>query len=95
MTLRMSPENAELHRDMVARIGAIVVGRHLYDTTQGLGGAHPMGCPVVVLTHRPPAETPSDQFFPDLADDAPLLLDGAEVTVGTGVTHVRYRVRQS
>lgn len=62
MTLRMSPDNAAFWRDMVARIGAIVVGRYLYDFTQGWGGTHPMGCPVVVLTHEPPTEVPSDQF---------------------------------
>ena len=62
MTLRMAPENAAFFRDLVARTGAIVVGRHLYDFTGGWGGIHPMGCPVVVLTHRPPAEAPSEQF---------------------------------
>ena len=148
----MAPENAAFFRDLVARTGAIVVGRHLYDFTAGWGGIHPMGCPVVVLTHRPPAEPPSEQFhfvtegieqavataaelaegrevglnagqiarqalaaglldevwislvpvflgagkpfFPDLAGDAPLLLDGPEVIEGTGVTHLRYRVRK-
>lgn len=34
-------------------------------------------------------------FFPDLAGDAPLQLDGPDVVVGTGVTHLRYRVRKS
>ena len=33
-------------------------------------------------------------FFPDLAGDAPLLLDGPEVIPGAGVTHLRYRVRR-
>lgn len=151
MTLRMTADNAAFQRDLVARTGAIVVGRYLYDFTQGWGGTHPMACPVVVLTHEPPAEASSDQFhfvtsgieeaiatasqlaegkdvglnagqiarqalaaglldevwislvpvflgdgkpfFPDLAADAPLLLDGPEVTLGTGVTHLRYRVR--
>ena len=152
MTLRMTPENARFQRELLARTGAIVVGRHLYDMTGAWGGTHPMGCPVVVLTHNPPAEAPSSQFhyvtsgieeavataarladgrevglnagrvarqalaaglldevwislvpvflgggtpfFPDLAGDAPLLLDGPEVTPGTGVTHLHYRVRR-
>ena len=38
MTLRMAPENAAFFRDLVARTGAIVVGRHLYDFTDGWGG---------------------------------------------------------
>jgi dihydrofolate reductase len=36
-------------------------------------------------------------FFPDLADDAPLLLDGPDGpdgTAGTGVTYLRSRVRK-
>ncbi len=152
MTLRMTPENARFHRELITRTGAIVVGRHLYDMTGAWGGTHPRGCPVVVLTHDPPVEPPSSQFhyvtggieeavataarladgrevglnagrvarqalatglldevwlslvpvflgggtpfFPDLAGDAPLLLHGPEVTPGTGVTHLRYRVRR-
>ncbi|HZG92952.1 MAG TPA: dihydrofolate reductase family protein [Pseudonocardia sp.] len=152
ITLRMTPDNADFQRALVARTGAIVVGRHLYDFTGAWGGTHPMGCPVVVLTRNPPAEAPSAQFhfvsggieeavgtardlaggkeiglnagqvarqalaaglldevwlslvpvylgagkafFPDLGADAPLLLDGPEITPGTGVTHLRYRVRR-
>ncbi len=62
MTLRMTPENARFQRELLARTGAIVVGRHLYDMTGAWGGTHPMGCPVVVLTHNPPAEPASSQF---------------------------------
>lgn len=150
--VRMTADNAAHWRAMVDRTGAIVVGRYLYDMTSGWGGSHPMGCPVVVLTHEPPAEPASDQFtfvsgieeaiakahelaegkdvglnagqvaqqalaaglleevhlslvpvflgggkpfFPELAGDGPLLLDGPEVTPGTGVTHLHYKVRKS
>jgi dihydrofolate reductase len=51
MTLRMTPDNAEFQHRLVDRMGAIVVGRHLYDMTHAWGGTHPLGCPVVVLTH--------------------------------------------
>jgi dihydrofolate reductase len=34
--------------------GALVVGRHLFDMTNGWGGRHPMDKPVVVLTHSVP-----------------------------------------
>jgi dihydrofolate reductase len=152
LTLRMAADNAQFQRDLVERTGAIVVGRHLYDFTRAWGGTHPMGCPVVVLTHRPPDDVPSTQFhyvtdgieaavatacrlanglevglnagqvarqalgaglmdevwislvpvflgagkpfFPDLAGDAPLLLDGPDIIAGTGVTHLRYQVRR-
>lgn len=38
MTLRMTPDNAEFHRAVVTRTGAIVVGWHLYDMTKAWGG---------------------------------------------------------
>lgn len=153
MTLRMTADNAAYWRATIDRTGAIVVGRYLYDMTDGWDGLHPMGCPVVVLTHNPPAEPTSEHFhfvtggieeaiakaheladgkdvglnsgqiaqqalaaglleeihlslvpvflgagksfFPDLAGDAPLLLDGPDVTPGTGVTYLHYQVRKA
>jgi dihydrofolate reductase len=134
--------------------GAIVVGRKLFDFTQGWGGSHPMGVPVVVLTHSVPDGWPREggkftfvsegieraiEVAKDLAGDkvvglnggtiarqalnaglldevwidlvpvllgggtpffdelsnAPVLLDGPlEVTQGTRVTHLRFRVRR-
>lgn len=153
LTLHMTPTNARFQRDLIDRTGAIVVGRHLYDMTNAWGGTHPMGCPVVVLTHRPPESAPSQQFhyvtdgieeaiqtaarlaadkevglnsgqiarqalaaglldevwvslvpvvlgsgkpfFPDLAGNAPLLLDGPEVVEGDGVAHLHYSIRRT
>lgn len=34
-------------------LGALVVGRELFDLTDGWGGQHPLGVPFVLLTHRP------------------------------------------
>lgn len=34
-------------------LGALVVGRELFDLTDGWGGTHPLGVPFVLLTHRP------------------------------------------
>lgn len=38
------------------RIAVLVVGRRLFDLTDGWGGVHPLDKPVVVLTHVPPQE---------------------------------------
>ena len=38
-----------------ARTGAIVASRKVYDLVDGWGGSHPVGRPVVVVTHRAPA----------------------------------------
>jgi dihydrofolate reductase len=58
MTLRMTPVSTEHWRKNVERTGAIVVGRRLFDMTHGWGGTHPLGVPVVVVTHNPPDDPP-------------------------------------
>jgi dihydrofolate reductase len=62
MTLRMTKTGAADYRRMMDETGAIIVGRKLFDFTQGWGGQHPLGCPVVVLTHNPPSDWPHQQF---------------------------------
>jgi dihydrofolate reductase len=50
-------------------LGALVVGRRLFDLTDGWRGVHPLGVPVVVLTHSPPTDWawagPSTVFVTD------------------------------
>jgi dihydrofolate reductase len=43
-------------RDLTLALGALVVGRRLFDITDGWKGRHPYDVPVVVLTHQPPAD---------------------------------------
>ncbi|WP_422743885.1 dihydrofolate reductase family protein [Micromonospora sp. WMMD754] len=54
MTFRTSAASAAHIRALVERTGALVVGRTLFDLTNGWGGRHPMDKPVVVVTHRVP-----------------------------------------
>jgi len=35
-------------------LGVIVYGRRTFETAKGWGGKHPMGVPVIVVTHRLP-----------------------------------------
>lgn len=46
--------SADYWRSWVDSIGALVVGRELFDVTDGWHGKHPIGTPIVVLTHEPP-----------------------------------------
>ncbi|MFU8873583.1 dihydrofolate reductase family protein [Micromonospora sp. SL4-19] len=54
LTMRTSAASAEHLRELNERTGALVVGRRLFDMTNGWGGRHPMNVPVVVVTHRVP-----------------------------------------
>ena len=62
-TFRMSQASAEYMREALAGAGALIAGRHLFDITQGWGGTHPLGVPVVVVTHNPPADWPHTETF--------------------------------
>ncbi len=60
----VSQESAELLRKEFGALGALVVGRHLYDLTNAWNGRHPLGVTTVVLTHRPPEDRPqADENF--------------------------------
>jgi dihydrofolate reductase len=50
----LTRESADYWIEWVAQLGALVVGRTLFDVTDGWKGKHPLGVPVVVLTHDPP-----------------------------------------
>jgi dihydrofolate reductase len=75
LTMRLTEENADHWRAVVDMTGALVVGRKLFDLTDGWGGNHPMGTPVVVVTHSVPEGWPRD--------DAPFTFatDGIEAAV--------------
>jgi dihydrofolate reductase len=50
-----TPDHAYL-KEYVDGVGVLVVGRRLFDMTDGWGGIHPLDRPVVVVTHRVPDE---------------------------------------
>jgi dihydrofolate reductase len=50
---KVSQASAGYVRPMWASIGAIVMGRHLFDLTNGWDGSPPAGDHVVVVSHRP------------------------------------------
>jgi len=62
-TFRMTRASADYMRTAMASVGALITGRHLFDITHGWGGTHPLGVPVVVVTHQPPAESPNPDTF--------------------------------
>jgi dihydrofolate reductase len=63
--------SAELLRGYLSSGGALVSGRRLFDITNGWGDHHPMGVPVVVVTHHAPDDAdrlPRTTFVDNVAD---------------------------
>jgi dihydrofolate reductase len=86
--LRMAQPTADLVLDAVQRVGATLIGRRLYDHTNGWGGHPPGEVPMVVLTHTAPKDHPRDgvpiHFVDDVARAVALALelaDGKDVSV--------------
>jgi dihydrofolate reductase len=77
ITLHMSRASAEHWRTWVDGLGALVCGRTLFDFTDGWGGMHTIGVPVVVVTHRVPTD------WIEAHPDAPFsfVTDGVEAGV--------------
>jgi dihydrofolate reductase len=67
---KVSAESARYVRPMWQRIGTTVMGRHLFDLTNGWEGTPPAGEHIVVVTHRPRPEgwhpEASCQFVDDI-----------------------------
>lgn len=51
-------KSAESLREAPRTIGALICGRRLFDLTHGWGGKHPVGCPVIVVSHSVPEGWP-------------------------------------
>ena len=55
-TFHVSEVSARHIREGFSKVGALVSGRRLFDITDGWGGVHPVGAPVVVVSHTIPEE---------------------------------------
>jgi dihydrofolate reductase len=66
---RVSEGSAQVLREAMGRLGAIVGGRRYFDLAKGWGGAHPTGVPAFIVTHSVPEgwenAGPSIQFVTD------------------------------
>ena len=56
LSFSLSPEDALFLEEFHGKLGALVVGRRLFDITDGWSGLHPLDVPVVVVTHSVPDE---------------------------------------
>jgi dihydrofolate reductase len=56
VSFRLSESDHAYLTAAMQRVGVLVVGRRLFDMTDGWGGSHPLDKPVVVVTHAVPQE---------------------------------------
>jgi dihydrofolate reductase len=83
MTPNLTPPSAEHFRSIIDNTGALVVGRRLFDFTSGWSGQHPLGAPVVVVTHSVPDDWPhKDAPFTFVTDGIESAIDQAKALAG-------------
>ena len=75
MTFHTSAASARHVKELTESLGALLVGRHLYDFVNGWGGRHPLGVTTVVLTHRLPQDRPVED------DNFVFVTEGIEAAV--------------
>lgn len=56
LELKVPEKSVDIFEGAQTMMGALVAGRRLFEMTGGWGGRHPIGVPVVVVTHREPPE---------------------------------------
>ncbi|HXF36910.1 MAG TPA: dihydrofolate reductase family protein [Actinomycetota bacterium] len=91
------PDEEYLDRAM-ARAGAIVIGRNMYEAAEAWGGRNPFGVPLFVVTHRP-EEAPGDGGFTfvegleEAIARAREAAGGKDVAIGGGADVIRQALR--
>jgi len=79
---KVSRASADYVRSMWAGIGAIVLGRHLFDLVNGWEGRPPTGDHVVVVSHRPKPEGWHPEASYHFLDDVTAAVDKARELAG-------------
>jgi dihydrofolate reductase len=79
---QVSNASAEYVRPMWERIGATVMGRHLFDLTNGWEGKPPAGDHIVVVSHRPKPEGWHPEASCPFFDDVPAAIAAAKELAG-------------
>ncbi|MFC8797877.1 dihydrofolate reductase family protein [Promicromonospora sp. NPDC057138] len=89
VSFEVDEASAAVLRDLTTNVGALVAGRRLFDIAGGWGDNHPVGAPVVVVTHRPPEDAdrwPRTTFLDDVGtaiDRARELAGDKDVTIAS------------
>jgi dihydrofolate reductase len=84
-SFKISPASAEYVRPMWAGIRSTVMGRQLFDLTNGWDGSPPAGDHVVVVTHRPKPDGWHPEANYEFTDDVADAIGRAREHAGDGV----------
>jgi dihydrofolate reductase len=84
--------------EAMARAGAVVIGRNMYEAAEAWGGQNPFGVPLFVVTHRPEDEPTEGGFtFVNGLDEAIArareAAGGKDVGIGGGADVIRQALR--
>jgi dihydrofolate reductase len=82
---KVSQASADYARPMWAAIGSMVIGRHLFDLTNGWEGAPPAGEHVVVVSHRPKPAGWHPEASYHFVDDVAQAIAKARELAGEGI----------
>jgi dihydrofolate reductase len=87
-------EDAEYLNEVFARVGAIVIGRNMYEAAGHWGDKNPFDVPVFVVTHRPEEEPDTGEFtfvgdFEEAIDRAMEAAGDKDVSIGGGGDVIR------
>ncbi|HEX9548500.1 MAG TPA: dihydrofolate reductase family protein [Acidimicrobiales bacterium] len=83
MVSHASAASAGYLRDSISSAGALVVGRRIFDYTNGWNGSHPLGVPVFVVSHTIPDGWPRDDApFTFVADGVQSAVAQAKAVAG-------------
>jgi dihydrofolate reductase len=83
--VRLSEPDYRYMRDFVERIGVFVIGRRMFDLSDGWGGRHAFDKPIVVVTHSVPepwVAAHPDAPFTFVTDGLPEAIEGARAIAG-------------
>jgi dihydrofolate reductase len=84
--------------EAMARGGAVVIGRNMYEAAEAWGGQNPFGVPLFVVTHRPEDEPPGGEFtfvggLDEAIKRAREAAGGKDVAIGGGADVIRQALR--
>lgn len=84
MTFKLTPQSAAYLKSYTERTGALVVGRKLFDQTNGWGGLHPLNVHTFVVTHSVPSGWEDAENFTFVTDGIESAVAQAKSYAGEG-----------